>query len=261
MVVVNLSGRRARPSKLNSIKTQVGGGVMHAEAGGAAAAGAPLVILIHGLVVSSRSMIPAAESLAVRCRVYAPDLPGYGRSYKPASLLSLAGLADGLARWMEALNLSSCCLAGNSFGCQVIAEFALRHPDKTGSIVLQGPTVDPEARTLRQQIVRLAINSRREQRSMGPVMVADYWAAGVRRVRHTIKLALTDKIEEKLPRIRVPALVIRGERDPLVPQDWAEEVARLLPNGTLRVIPKAAHTINYSQPGEFAAAIENFLGV
>jgi pimeloyl-ACP methyl ester carboxylesterase len=131
--------------------------------------------------------------------------------------------------------------------------------DKTASLVLQGPTVDANARSLRQQVVRLLVNSRRGQRSMGRVMIADYWAAGARRVYDTIKLALSDEIEEKLPRITAPALVVRGERDPVVPQDWAERVASLLPRGKLQVIPRAAHTINFSMPSELAAAIERFV--
>src|SRR5438105_950055 len=58
------------------------------------------VVLVHGLVIASRYMVPTAERLAPLCNVYAPDLPGYGKSAKPARVLSLAGLADALARWM-----------------------------------------------------------------------------------------------------------------------------------------------------------------
>ena len=43
----------------------------------------PIVILVHGMVISSRYMVPTAERLAPFANVYAVDLPGYGKSYKP----------------------------------------------------------------------------------------------------------------------------------------------------------------------------------
>jgi 2-hydroxy-6-oxonona-2,4-dienedioate hydrolase len=173
------------------------------------------VVLVHGMVVSSRYMVPTAERLAPLCEVYAPDLPGYGRSVKPAKTLSLPELADALAEWMQAAGLGSAHLVGNSFGCQVIAEFAVRHPGRVERLVLQGPTVDPAARSLGRQLLRLARNSLREPRSLGPISMRDYWSAGLRRAVHTIRLTLHDRIEDKLPGIQAPALVVRGTRDPL----------------------------------------------
>jgi len=53
--------------------------------------------------------------------------------------------------------------------------------------------------------------------------------------------------------------VVRGTRDRIVSQEWASEVARLLPDGRLAVIPGAAHAINFSYPWEFRRAIMPFL--
>ena len=235
---------------------------MYARAGRRhSARNAPSVVLVHGLVISSRYMVPTAERLAPLCNVYAPDLPGYGRSAKPAKILSLPELADALAGWMQAAGLEKAHLVGNSFGCQIIAEFALRHPARVERLVLQGPTVDPGARSLRQQLVRLARNSLREPRSLGPISTRDYWNAGLRRAWATMKIALRDRIEDKLPRIQAPTLVVRGTRDPLVPHAWAERAARLLPRGTLGEIPGAPHTINYSAPDAFVKLIGPFLGL
>jgi 2-hydroxy-6-oxonona-2,4-dienedioate hydrolase len=206
-------------------------------------------------------MVPTAEQLAPFGRVYAPDLPGYGKSYKPAKVLTLSELADALVDWMDALDLAKAHLVGNSFGCQIIAEFGLRYPERIDRLVLQGPTVDPSARSLSKQLIRLMINSRREQRSMGGITLKDYRAAGLSRIYGTIKMALADRIEEKLPLINAPTLVVRGERDPVVPQSWAEKVTTLLPNARLHVIPDAAHTVNYSVPEKFAAAIIPFLSL
>src|SRR5439155_18282835 len=159
------------------------------------------------MVVSSRYMVPTAERLASLCKVYAVDLPGYGKSYKPEKILSLSELADALAAWMDAVGIGRAHLVGNSFGCQIIAEFALRHPERVDRLVLQGPTVDPEARSLRQQLFRLWRNSLREPNSLGPISFKDYRAAGVRRAWATMKIVLQDRIEDKLPKIVAPTLV------------------------------------------------------
>jgi pimeloyl-ACP methyl ester carboxylesterase len=168
-------------------------------------------------------------------------------------------LADVLADWMDARAIAKAHLVANSFGCQILAEFAIRHPRRVDRLVLQGPTVDPEARSLARQLVRLIINSQREQPALGRITLADYRSAGLRRAWATIKMALADRIELKLPHIQAPALIVRGENDPIVPQKWAERATELLPRGKLCVIPGAAHTLNYSAPREFVAAILPFL--
>jgi 2-hydroxy-6-oxonona-2,4-dienedioate hydrolase len=118
--------------------------------------------------------------------------------------------------------------------------------------VLQGPTVDPRARTVRQQLARLALNSAREAPGLGWITLTDYRKAGWRRILATIRMAMEDRIEDKLP---------RGERDPIVPQRWAEEVTRLLPRGELWILPGLGHTINYTAPREFVSALRPFLGL
>ena len=122
--------------------------------------GRAAVVLVHGLVVSARYMIPAMKQLALRHRVYAPDLPGFGKSGKPARVPGVPGLSDALARWMRKLGLERTALVGNSMGCQIIAELAVRHPDLVERVVLQGPTMDPLARSTLRQIGRLLLDAR-----------------------------------------------------------------------------------------------------
>lgn len=218
----------------------------------------PDVILVHGVGVSSRYMIPTARRLAEHCRVWAPDLPGFGRSDKPRTPLRLAELAEALGEWIDAVGVGPSALIGNSFGCQIIVDLAVRRPEVVDRLVLQGPTVDPEARTWPGQLSRWVRNAPYERPTMTPLIVADYWDAGLARVFQTFRDALDDPIERKLPAVRVPALVVRGEKDPIVPQRWAEEVARLLPRGSLAVI-EGAHTLNFAAPEPFVASILPFL--
>jgi pimeloyl-ACP methyl ester carboxylesterase len=193
-------------------------------------------------------------------RLCAVDLPGYGDSASPR-ILGLSGLADALAAWMDAKRLSSAHLLANSFGCQVLAEFALRHASRVDRLVFQGPTIDPAARSVRQQLACLLRNRSSEAPGLGWITFVDYVKAGIRRIRATIRMAIQDRIEDKLPGIAAPTLVVRGGNDPLVPQRWAEEVARRLPRGELLVLPGLGHTINYSAPKELVTAVRPFLGL
>jgi 2-hydroxy-6-oxonona-2,4-dienedioate hydrolase len=239
--------------------TVVDGLRMHARVSEDRAAGGPPVVLVHGLVVSGRYMVPLLDELARSHAVYAPDLSGFGRSEGPAGALDVAGLADALAAWMRATRLSAAVLVGNSMGCQVIVELALRHPDLVEKVVLQGPTMDPRARSAPRQMWRLLLDTTREPPSLVAIEGLDLLRAGVRRSWRTFRHALDDPIEERLPRVRVPALVVHGSRDGISPRYWAEEVARLLPDGRLVDLPGTPHAANYSAPAQFARAVRAFL--
>jgi 2-hydroxy-6-oxonona-2,4-dienedioate hydrolase len=221
--------------------------------------GALPLVLVHGIGVASRFMVPVAELLAPYHRVYAPDLPGFGKSEKPDHVLSLVELTDALAGWTRAAGLDSAAFLGNSFGCQIVADLALRYPELVERVVLQGPTMDPRARTAWQQVARWLRNSRQEPLSHGLISAREYPRCGLRRLIKTFRYALEDRIEEKLPRLRVPALVVRGSRDPIVPQRWAEEATRLLPMGRLAVIQGAPHTVVYDAPLDLARVVLPFL--
>ena len=221
---------------------------------------APMVVLVHGVAVSSRYLVPLAERLAHRAQVYLPDLPGYGRSDRPpGGDLDVAQLADALLTWMDRMGLDRPHLIGNSFGCQVIADLAARHPDRVGRLVLQGPTFDPRARSFWRQALRWLAVVPFERPSEGLVLARDVWDLGPRRASDMIRKALRDPIEQKLGRIGAETLVVRGSRDAIVPQRWADEAARLLPRGHLVTIDGAAHTINFSQPDRLVEVVWPFL--
>ena len=217
------------------------------------------VVLVHGLVVSSRYMVPLARRLAARFAVYAPDLPGSGWSSKPKETLTLAQLAEVLARWMDEQEIARVALVANSLGCQIAVEFATRFPDRVAGLVLQGPTMDASARAPVPQILRWVANGWRERPSQLALLVLDYAQAGFFRFVRSFRMALEDRIEDKLDAVRAPCLVVRGGRDPIVPQAWAEEVTRRLPQGRLVVIPGAPHALNYSRLLEMARVVTPFL--
>jgi pimeloyl-ACP methyl ester carboxylesterase len=65
----------------------------------------PVIVLVHGLVISSSYMVPLLEHLSSCGRVFAVDLPGYGQSWKPLHAPSVREAADALADWADAMQL------------------------------------------------------------------------------------------------------------------------------------------------------------
>lgn len=253
------SGIVEAAAKLGGAWTSTPSGNIFARYGGLQIPKIP-VVLVHGLVVSSSYMVPTAQQLASLCPVFALDLPGYGKSFKPDHTLTIVQLANALEGWLAAKGLNRVHLVGNSMGCQIIAQYALQYPGRIDRVVLQGPTVDRHARSFWPQLWRQVLNSSHEEPGLGLAIAKDYLAAGMMRALATVREVLRDRIEDKLPGLDLPVLVIRGASDPVCPQEWAEEVVRLLPRGELKVI-LGGHCLNYSRPVELVHGIRPFLGL
>jgi len=255
--------RRARSGeprgRLRSSWTEVEGVPVHARVSARPASGTLPVVLVHGYGMSGSYMVPLARRLAAEFPVYVPDLPGHGRSGKPERPLGIPGLAEALQAWMEAVGLRRAAFVGNSMGCQIVAELAARHPETVDRLILVGPVTDPETRTVRQHLPRFLKTAFAERLSLAALMIADFFRAGPRRLADEARFMFQDPIERKLPEIDTPALVVRGEKDSVVPQRWAEEVAGRLGTDRLLVIPGEGHALNYSAAGELLRRIRPFL--
>lgn len=238
--------------------TDVAGLPVHSRRSTAAATGPP-VVLVHGVAVSHRYLMPLAARPAVEHPVALVDLPGFGLSADTGRVLDIPDLADALSGWLDAEGLAAPVLAGNSVGCQVLVDLLARQPERARAAVLVGPTMDPHARSASRQVLRWLRNLRHEDLLQAPVIARDVLDAGVRRAAVTFRWSLQDRVEDKLPAVAVPTLVTRGALEPVVSQRWAQEAAALLPRGELAVVPDGPHNSNYSAPEQLAALVLPFL--
>jgi pimeloyl-ACP methyl ester carboxylesterase len=71
-----------------------------------------------------------------------------------------------------------------------------------------------------------------------------------------LRQMFTDDQLERLGDVRQRALVIGGERDPIVSSDWVRDMASRMPNGEAIIIPDGSHALNYSNAPELVAAID-----
>jgi 2-hydroxy-6-oxonona-2,4-dienedioate hydrolase len=216
-------------------------------------------VLVHGYGVSGRYMLPLARALVTEHFVLVPDLPGHGRSERPPKAPDIGDLADALGGLLDASGLVRPVFVANSMGCQTVTELAVRRPDRVGPMVLIGPTVEPGRRALRHHLIGGLRESAREpaplvalatregaSRSLGPLLTA-------------ARSALSDRIEERLPLIEQPAVVVYGDQDGFVSREWAEQVAALLPDGRLVVVPGEPHAVHYTQPALVAGIVGELL--
>jgi len=202
------------------------------------------LVLVHGLGVSGRYFDPLVRELA-EFEILRPDLRRHVTVEDQAR--ALGEVIDGAP------------VLGNSLGCQVIAELASHGPGIVGRAIFVGPTVDRRHRSWLDQAGRLLLDSTRERPSLTAIVVSDYLFANPLRVARTARSALHDALERKVPALEEPLLVVRGEGDPLCPQDWAEEIARRAPRGRLEVVPGAAHAVHHSHPQALGKLVRNFL--
>jgi 2-hydroxy-6-oxonona-2,4-dienedioate hydrolase len=220
----------------------------------------PPVVLVHGLSASSRYMLPAARALAPYCRVYAPDLPGFGYSQKPPRVLDLEGLADALAAWTRAVGLKRAVFIGNSLGCQKICNLALRHPELIEGAVFLGPTMDPQASAWREFFRLMKDLFFFEPLSFLGVAALEFLHAGPWWAQRTYHFGLNDDVLGKFARMRAPVLVVRGEHDPITPVRWADQLVALLPQAApLVTVPGTGHCLHSNAPGAFLDATLPFL--
>ena len=229
---------------------------------GSAASDAPPVVLVHGLGKAAESLRDLGDALDRRgLAAHAPDLPGFGESsrHKPRRPLDIPRLADALDAWMGAAAVERAVVVGNSIGAQIVADLAARRPGRCVAVVLLGPTTDPDVRSIPDQVWRWLINSRRDESAAGGGMVTAYWQAGLGRVARTFQYSVRDRIEEKLPRISAPTLVIAGSADPIAPLHWTQRVCETLPDGRLVVLDGAAHSMHGNHPEEVADAVRDFI--
>jgi pimeloyl-ACP methyl ester carboxylesterase len=113
------------------------GGLSTIEAG----TGEP-VLLLHGLGATKASFLPTLDALAPGYRAIGVDLPGFGDSDKPLfGAYDPPYFAQAMTALLDALELDSAHVVGNSMGGRVALELGLAHPDRVKRLVLLAPSM------------------------------------------------------------------------------------------------------------------------
>ena len=95
----------------------------------------PPVVILHGMLGSSRNWQTAGRDLAASRRVFALDLRNHGLS-PHAATMTYPEMADDVVAWMDARGFASGVLVGHSMGGKVAMLIACRHPSRVGRLVV-----------------------------------------------------------------------------------------------------------------------------
>jgi pimeloyl-ACP methyl ester carboxylesterase len=210
-------------------------------------------VLVPGIGVAATYFERLAPALNEFGPVHALDLPGFGGVPHPphARHMSIPDYAALVGRVIDELGLKDPVVLGHSMGTQVVAELAAQRPELT-TIVLLGPVMNRHERRVPVAGLRFAQSSLREPRRVALLAVGAYLLCGPRWFSRVLPEMMHYPIEDTVPRIRASALLIRGEHDRLVPQEWIEELAESMPHARAWEIPGAAHSVMHAHAEEVA---------
>jgi 3-oxoadipate enol-lactonase/4-carboxymuconolactone decarboxylase len=240
--------------------------------------GRPVLILSHSIGTDHGMWFPQAEQLLDHFQLLRYDIRGHGASDAPAGDYAVADLGRDLLGLVDALQIPKFAFCGLSLGGAIGQWLAIHASDRLNHLVLAntsprfGPRANWEARMATvgekgmQGIVEVAM-----QRFFSPDTLAreDPYAQAVRSVLLGSDpagylgccAALRDFDGTALLRqIRIPTLVIAGDRDVSTPWEGHGEVlAREIPHCRSLRLPAAAHLSNLERPRSFAAALLEFV--
>jgi pimeloyl-ACP methyl ester carboxylesterase len=236
--------------------------------------GSPLV-LVHGFPLDRTIWDEVAAILAPSMRVIMPDLRGYGQSPVTGGVYSMRLLADDLAALLDKLNLGKVVLAGHSMGGYVAQTFAKAYSKRLAGLAMvtsQATADQPDRKegrlklagevekrgtiaVVEASLAKYSSNPDVLERTKAVMMKVDPLAvAGSLR-----GMAEREDMTGYLPKVKIPALVIGGEADELIPAKKSEEMAGLLPNGRLVIVPGGGHMVMWEAPQVVAQAMADLV--
>lgn len=237
---------------------------------GKSPAGEPPVILIHGAGGSHLTWPPQIRRLSARC-MFAPDLPGHGRS-SGQGRQSIEAYAEDLTAFMGGLSLDRAVLMGVSMGSGIALEFALRHPQRTAGLVLMGggarlrvsPAIlaglgspDTYAATLEK------INDYCFSEG-APARLKDLSKRTLMQVHSAVlqgDFLACDRfdVSGRLDRLEVPTRILCGSEDRMTPVRCSEGLRDSIRGASLQVVEGAGHMAMAEQPQAVATLVQDFL--
>jgi 3-oxoadipate enol-lactonase len=238
------------------------------------------VLFVHGFPLD-RTMWRDLMGALTGWRRVAPDLRGLGMSDAPQTGYSMSEYADDLAALMDLLEIKRAVICGLSMGGYVTFEFLRRHPDRVRAIMLLNTRADAdseEGKASRDMMISsvrsdgvgiledlmvhrlLAHGSLKSMPQLGErlrAMIRGHTELGVVGALEAMKVR--NDATELLAHIAVPALVVAGKEDRMIPLESSQSLARAIPGAQFTVIPEAGHLTPMEQPIATGRVIREFL--
>jgi pimeloyl-ACP methyl ester carboxylesterase len=254
----------------------------------------PTVVLIHGMINSSRHWEAVAQRLAGSYRVIAPDLIGHGDAATPRGDYSLGAHAASIRDLLTTIGVERATIVGHSLGGGVAMQFFYQFPQRTERLVLissggLGHDVSPLLRgaalPASSVLLRLATRPRivgalaaagarmrargnptgvyltAVARALGPLQEPGSRRAFLQTLRSVIDVqGQRVSARDRLYLLgEMPTLLVWGERDRTIPLSHGLEAQRSIPNCRFETLPRAAHFPNLEDPEGLASILGDWL--
>lgn len=252
-------------------------GLAYAELG----EGTPFVLL-HAFPLSRRMWQFQYDGLTTQMRLVTPDLPGFGESATSADAPDLGVMADGVLALLDRLELEEVVLGGLSMGGYVAMEILRRRPDRVGALVLADTKASADVAAAAANRRRMADvledgrNTRVLVHDVLPTVVGDTtreehpetvtWLREIVEETDPLGAAWAQRAMaarrdsfDTLREVRVPTLVVVGEKDALSPPSDAEAMVAAVPGAQLVVLERAGHLSAVEAPDNFNDAVCEFV--
>lgn len=238
------------------------------------------ILLVMGHSYSSALWYPILPALTAKHRVVWFDNRGTGDS-DTTRRVTVPELAADALTVMDAAGLERAHLFGISMGGVIAIELALQHPSRVTSLVLGGtgilsaekPRLPAFLRVLYylpRWALRLLMRGRAGDKAYGSAATPDRIAfdrALLAKDKSTVRgvvaqaagVSAYSVTKEAVATLTMPALVIHGDEDALVPFGWGVELAATLPNGRLVTMPGAGHNFLVARGAQAGTAVLDFI--
>lgn len=254
----------------------------------------PAILLIHGIGSRHETWLPIISRLAQHYTVIAPDLLGHGVSAKPRADYSVGGYANGMRDLLTVLGIEKATVVGHSLGGGIAMQFAYQFPQRTERLVLVGSGgLGPEVNaivpicTLPGAGLGLAVLTAPPVRVIGHRLLSTFHKSGLpytadfvqlslvyetlgardsrTAFRHVLRALIDWRGQIATMRDRaylaeyLPAMIVWGKRDTVIPVRHAHVAHELLPGSRLEIFKKSGHFPHADEPERFADALIDFI--
>jgi len=251
---------------------KVEGGQLYFEAAGAG----PVVVLIHGFALDTRMWDDQWEALTPHYRVIRYDVRGFGQSSLPGAE-TFSHLEDLLAL-LQQLAATPAHLIGLSMGGGLALDFALMYPAHVHSLILADSTLSgfnwqkdwgEPFRAAKFFGLDAAKAAWLNDELFAPANTQPIVAARLQKMtetysgHHWLQPVHTRGLEkpaiEQLENLRLPLLMVEGERDLPDFRAITHLLAERAPRARLVTLPGVGHMVNMEAPAEFNRLALEFL--
>lgn len=231
------------------------------------------LVFIHGSGGDHTAWLNQYAQFKEKYNMAMIDLPGHGRS-EGRGESHVKNYCSWIKKLLDVLALKEPILVGHSLGAAIALQFALDHPGKIAGIVCLGGGMKMPVNPFMLEFLK---TNPAEMPAEITALICKFSLAKENRPRLSAMLQknvsqskvnilygdlsacnemdLTGKAEK----ISVPALMICGAEDKMVPPDFSRELAAKIRNSSLEIIAGAGHMVMLEQPAELEKVLDRFI--